>query len=150
MMKVQPGLIIRQSTEFSMWCRTFREQQGSQRQFRLWPPKVTGLAKPGADAWEKLTENMPAIPSTVAERIRLGHYVDFSILPPVTGAIRQPPPQLEGGVVALRAENLTRSEMLIPYFPTWFQCYAIWVDVTLSVYPEKQRELLDYGFFSPV
>ena len=62
---------------------------------------------------------MPAIPRKLADKIRRGQYVDFSLLPPASGMSMQAPTQLEGGVVVIKAEDLARSRRIIPDIGVW-------------------------------
>ena len=44
-----------------------------------------GEAKESACDWEPTGRGMPAIPRKLADKIRRGQYVDFSLLPPASG-----------------------------------------------------------------
>ena len=89
---------------------------------------------------------MPAIPRRIADKIRRGQYVDFTSLPPASGMSRQPPAQLDGGLVVIKAEDLIRAKRLIPDVGVWLQCYLMWMAVAVKEEPSRTQELLSYAF----
>ena len=105
--------------------------------------KGPGEAKESACDWEL---SMPAIPRKLADKIRWGQYVDFSLLPPASGMSKKAPTQLEGGVVVIKAEDLARSRRIIPDIKVWHQCHMLWLSVALKVDPGRCQELLAYGY----
>ena len=89
---------------------------------------------------------MPAIPRRIADKIRRGQYVDFTSLPPASGMSRQPPAQLDGGLVVIKAEDLIRAKGLIPDVEVWLQCYFMWMAVAVKEEPSRTQELPSYAF----
>lgn len=89
-------------------------------------------------------EGLPALPTRLVEKIKLGEYVDFSDLPPAKGKGRPSSQDWDTRVLLLQVHQTDNPRRLIPDFPTWAQCFALYVAVKASAQPTLVPELMAY------
>ena len=71
-------------------------------------------------------------------------YIDFNELPPAKGKMRPIPQTAEGQIIVVQAEDLLQSKKLIPDFPTWLQCFALYASVAAKAEPKRLPDLMAY------
>ena len=86
----------------------------------------------------------PAITKRLAERILAKEYIDFSDLPPAKGKNKAPNQALEGRVLVVQAADLAQSRRMIPDYPTWAQCFALYVAVVTSQDKGRIADMMAY------
>jgi len=64
---------------------------------------------------------LPAIPRKLADRIKVGEYVDFMELPPARGKSRPITQAPEGQVIVVQAADIAPARKLVPDLSTWIQ-----------------------------
>ena len=105
-----------------------------------------------ADQYLKLTtpslmsigEGLPALPHRLVEKIKAGEYVDFSELPPAKGKGRASSQDWDARVLFLQVQQIENPRCLIPDFPTWAQCFALFAAVKASHQPSLVPDLMAY------
>ncbi len=87
---------------------------------------------------------LPPITQKLRDRIIPRQYVEFTEFPPAKGKSRPVSQPGEGQLVLVQAADLLQSRRTIPDFATWGQCFAIYVTVLSSKYPELLPDLMGY------
>ena len=89
-------------------------------------------------------EGLPALSHRIVEKIKAGEYVDFSELPPAKGKGRTSSNDWDARVLLLQVQQTDNPRRLIPDFPTWAQCFALFTAVKASFQPAITSELMAY------
>ena len=103
--------------------------------------------KPGSSL-VSIGDGLPAIPERLFHRIGDGEYVDFSELPPAKGnKPRVLPAQLDGHPILIPLQEGTGdTKKLIADFPSWAQCFAVYVAAMAAQHPQRVPNLMAYLF----
>ena len=86
---------------------------------------------------------LPSIPRKVIEKIQTGQYVDFADFSPAKGRIRTPLCS-DGQLLLVQVDDVAGAKKLIPDFPTWAQCFAIFTAVLGTYNPALLPDLMAY------
>ena len=77
-------------------------------------------------------EGLPALSQRLIEKIKAGECVD---LPPAKGKSRSSANDWDTRVLLLQVQQTDNPRRLIPDFPTWAQCFALFAAIKASAQP---------------
>ena len=89
-------------------------------------------------------DGLPALSQRLVDKIKGGDYVDFADLPPAKGKGRASSNDWDTRVLLLQVQQSENPRRLIPDFPTWAQCFALFTAVKASAQPSLIPELMAY------
>ena len=98
----------------------------------------------GTPSTISIGEGLPALSHRLIEKIKAGEYVDFSELPPAKGKGRASSQDWDSRILFLQVQQIENPRRLIPDFPTWAQCFALFATVKTSHQPSMVVELMAY------
>ena len=97
-----------------------------------------------SSALVSIGEGLPALSQRLIEKIKAGEYVDFSDLPPAKGKSRSSANDWDTRVLLLQVQQSDNPRRLIPDFPTWAQCFALFAAIKASAQPASIADLMAY------